>query len=59
MRRFSIEELVRGQGGNPSKLDLTVIEPRAMGCIVGSAISVPLFRKIMDKIMVGIADCKF
>eukprot|EP00959_Pyramimonas_sp_CCMP1952_P452758 9467131-Pyramimonas_sp.AAC.1 len=50
-RKFKIEELVRGQGGDPSRLDLTVISPRAMGQIVGNAISVPLFRKVLDNIV--------
>ena len=50
-RYFNMEELIRGQGGCPGKLDWSMISENAMGSIVGNAIAVPVFRQFLVRIM--------
>ena len=53
-RKFMLEELRRGQGGNPDTVDMSMVKPRAMGHIIGNAIAVPVFRQVLEKIMIGL-----
>jgi len=53
-RRFKKEELMRAQGADPKMLKTEMISDAAMGQIVGNAIAVPMFRRILDNIMTGL-----